>query len=215
MTEYTEIYYSENVGISPGTDTKAYKATQATLEYLKDAGVPENKILELVETMPAKESICFEDLPEWLWEDSLLEKDIFYFHKILHITSPPPKYDLFSNKITKAKFFIEMKIQFDLMDLLDYFYHKTRFPEELRDPKKDMGAMEHLLNKYERFKTINSIDFILSLIDTSFEKQSEGYKITDVFGITSWESEVFEKLQRQIAEAKVKKQNVIRWREVD
>lgn len=211
--DYTELYYSEVVGSSPGERTKAYQQTKAVFHYLEDANVTSAGILHFLQNAPQKEALAFSDLPDWLWENSLLKKDTFYYHRRLHVLSAPPKYDLMTNTITKTPFSMEMLIGFTLEDLADYYYEKARVPPELLDTKRDLGALTHLLQRYGKIRFVESVDFVLALIDYAAQKTQEGYKIMDVFSVKSWEGNVHDLLKARTLEAAVGKKNRIRWRE--
>lgn len=211
--DYAELYYSEVVGESPGIETHEYRQTVNVFAYLKEANIPDADILRFLDQAPAKMGLTFDDLPEWLWEESLLEPNTFYYHRRLHIISPPPSYSVFRGRENRRPFSIEMVIRFSIEDLADYFYEKVKMPAELIDKKRDQGALNHLLNRYQKMKFVSSVDFVLSLIDYAAEKTKEGYKIMDVFSVKSWEGDVHEKLSKQEKEASVRKRNRIVWRE--
>ena len=210
--EYTELYYSETVGASPGQDSEAYRQTTAVFEYLQDAGVQDADILRFLEETPPKEDLSFDDLPEWLWEDSLLKPNTFYYHRRLHVVSPAPKYNPATGQVSQKPFSMEMIISFTLEDLADYFYEKTRFPPEMIDIKRDLGALTHLLNRYGRMGFIQDVDFVLALIDQAAEQMKEGHKVLDIFSIENEKNIVYEKLVAQHNQAKVSKRNRIVWR---
>lgn len=87
MEKIIYTYYSLVVGQEP--EEKAFKRTLATANYLKDNGYTEAEILDIFKSIH-KEVITGEDLPKELWNESLLEKDKFYYSDILHIKSKAP-----------------------------------------------------------------------------------------------------------------------------
>ena len=116
----------------------------------------------------------------------------------MQITSKPPYYDFKSNKEIIDPFFLEIKIKFTLDDLVSYFY-KLNIDNDLRNDKRDTAAMKSLLLRYDNLSVVESLDFVLSLID--YCKYSND-KISNVFDITKNEASVLEDLKKKVAEAK-------------
>lgn len=124
-----------------------------------------------------------------LWENSLLKPNTFYYHNKLTIMPGPSIWH--PNMKEKAnKFYLEMKIKFDIDDLLNYYYKELIIPVELRNYNKDKKAFEYLLNFYTKFK-VQAIDFILFLIDYN---KSEKASISNVFDLQKYEKETFDKI---------------------
>lgn len=73
-----------------------------------------------------------------------------------------------------------------------------------------MVRFASLLKKYERLSFVDSLDFVLSLIDfAKFAHQ----RIMSVFDIEKNEADVFEELKRKAAEASFHGKNRIVWRQ--
>jgi hypothetical protein len=208
--DLVELYY-EMTGGYP-SDTDEYKTkTRKIIDYLKDCNIAENDIVYFICTAPEANFITPQMLPDSLWEGSLLKRDKFYYHNKLHMTSKPPVWDPISGKEKVYEFFLEMKIQFTMKDLVHYFYKTLLIDTELLDIKRDTGSMIFLLNRYEKFKFIEAIDFLLSVIDYAASMDEER-RIKSILDIQQYEGDVFEILQRKVAEATVAKANVIVWR---
>ena len=82
---------------------------------------------------------------------------------------------------------------------------------DLIDYKRDEGAFNHLLNRYDKLQFVESIDFVLALIDQC--KPTNYFStVHNVFDIRQAEAETFEMFKRMTAEAEYAKANVIVWR---
>lgn len=153
--------------------------------YLLDNGFNENKIFDFFSNCDCS-TISLANLPEELWENSLLSPNRYYYHSRLHNVSKPPKWNPVTLQEEIEPFYVEMVLNFTINDLLDYYYNTLLIPIELRDAKKDIGGLEYLLRKYTRVK-VSPIDFVLSLIDASRD-----YKVTNVLDIQNQELVVYE-----------------------
>lgn len=211
--DFVEMYYSNVVGSYP-FETDEYKnKSQKTIDYLLDAGVSEELICKFIEEAPANDYIASDMLPEWLWDNSLLCKDSFYFHNILQITSKPPSFDPRTGKETVSPFFLEMKITYTMNDLIRYFYRKIGLDLMLLDTKRDSAAFKYLLDRYAKVaQFVEPIDFVLSLIDHAKSISEDGNTVRSIFDIKNYEQEVYKNLQNKVAEATLAKANKIIWR---
>lgn len=200
-------FYYYNLGTEP-TELER-EITKATLDHLIDNNLTERDIISMIKDFPAKMALEPSDLPNKLWENSLLNRDTFYYHSELHITSPAPYWDFENDRIVSSRFFLEMKIQYSIRDLIQYYYKK--FPRDIRliDEKKDIGTMEYLLNKYKNIAFIESVDFILFLID---EAADSGYELTEMIDLKRFETQAFDYLEHKTMNAAVEKMNKIIWR---
>ena len=148
--DYVEFYYSQVVGFYP-SDTDDFRTkTGKVIQHLIDAEIDESDIMRFIEESPPKDFLTPDDLPDWLWEESLLKKNTFYYHNTLHIKPPAPVFNPRSKKEKVDKFYLEMKIRYTMDDLIRYFYKTLRVNAELADKKKDEGSFNYLLNKYSR-----------------------------------------------------------------
>lgn len=201
-------YYILCRGIEPSKE--AFNRTLATAKHLKDNNISDKDILNILKDSD-KEIITGEDLPEYLWEDSLLNKGVFYYSDILHIKSKPPTWNPITFEEVTEPFFMEMKIKFTIDDLLNYYYDTCRIPVEIRDKKKDSGAFLHLIKKYNAFKNVPGIDYVLALI-MSASKDIDKTLITNVFEIEEYNKDVIEKFESMYQQAEYEKTNQIVWR---
>ena len=200
--------YSLCRGIEPNEED--FKKTLATVKYLKDNNKTNKEIITILRECN-KDKITGEDLPEYLWEDSLLQKGVFYYSDILHIKSKPPTFNPVTFEVVSEPFFMEIEIKFTIEDLLDYYYDKCRVPVEIRDRKKDKGAFLHLIKKYNAFKNVPGIDYVISLIEYA-SKDINKELITNVFEIEEYNKDVIEKFNAIYQQAEFEKANQIIWR---
>lgn len=208
--------YTLVVGIEPSEDS--FNRTIATANYLKDNGYSTQDILKILKNTIKninKDTIDLairgEDLPEELWDNSLLEKNKFYYSDILHIKSKAPSWNPITFKEECEPFFLEMKINFTIDDLLIYYYDKCRVPQGLKDDKKNAGAFKHLIKKYDAFNNVPGLDYVLALIDKASKDVDKNF-FTDVFEIENYNKEVIEEFTAMYEQAVFEKTNVIVWR---
>ena len=204
--ELTEFYYY-NLGEEP--EELEREITQKTLDYLKDNGFNDKEIVQLISCFPAKTTLTPNDIPDSLWENSLLKRDTFYYHNEFHITSPAPYWDFEKDKIISSRFFLEMKIKYTVKDLIKYYYKNFPMDTKLIDEKKDIGSMEYLLNKYKNLDFVEPVDFVLYLID---EAVNNGMEHIEIIDLKRFEKETYEYLKNKTMNAAVEKMNKIIWR---
>lgn len=210
--DYAEFYYSQVVGLYP-FDTDDYRIqTDKVIQHLVDAGISESDILRFIEESPPKDCLTPDDLPEWLWEGSLLKKNTFYYHNTLHLRPPAPTFNPHSREVKASKFYLEMKIRYTMDDLVRYFYHTLRISTDLADKKKDEGSFNYLLNKYSKLDFCEPIDFVLALIDYNKPDNNPMSPVQGILDITQSQAEVYDALKRKAAEASLHKANQILWR---
>lgn len=200
-------FYYYNLGEEPEENERII--TKNTFDFLKDNNYTDNDILKMFEHFPAKMALTPNDLPDYLWEGSLVKRDTFYYHNELHITSPAPYWDFENNKIISSRFFLEMKIKYSVNDLIKYFYRKFPIDNNLIDNKKDKGSMEYLINKYKNIDFIQPVDFVLYLIDEAVNSEMECVEIIE---LKKFEKATFEYLKSKTLNAAVEKMNEIIWR---
>jgi len=207
--DYVEKFYEDVHGCYPfSTDNNKIKS-QKIIDYLIDAQVSEETIINFVENAPKVDYLNPDILPEELWNNSLLKKNTFYYHSILHIISPPPTWDPINNKSITDNFFLEMQIMFTKKDRMFYFYHQIQIDEVFIDEKKDLAALDYLLKKYKKFSQFEPIDFILSCIDYAHSKNDN---IQNILDLTKYEIDVFNNFYNQVKNAEVQNANQIVWR---
>lgn len=203
--ELTIMYYEMCLGYIPDEDTSTNK-TKAVINYLKDNEYTDTEIRKIFLDIGQKEIVTVNDLPSYLWKDSLIKRNEFYYHHNLQIKSPAPYYDPILKKEIMSPYYLEMKIKYTVEDVYQYFLSKTGTPSI--DPKKDKGAIQKMLKTYS-LNGIKGLDFILSLIDEARFSQD---RIFNLWNIQHYETAVYDKLLRNIAEAKMAGKDRIVWR---
>lgn len=177
------MWYETNI---LGHSTNKTYITQYTIDYLYDNLFSDSNIIEILSTLK-KESIKYSDLPNSLWKDSLLKRDIYYFHSKLQILSKPPKLSIDSIITPKEiKFFKEMKISFTKDDLLNFFYSKSN-SLIIKDYSRDIGAIEYLLKRYSN-QLMEPVDICLYLIEDYAQY------VSSLLSLTNYEVELLEKI---------------------
>ena len=73
-------------------------------------------------------------------------------------------------KEVSNRFYLEMRTQYSIDDLLNYFYCVLSVPNTLRNYKRDKGALESLLKQYH-IDGIENIDLILFIIDYNIDNR--------------------------------------------
>ncbi len=207
-----EIMYWTEVGYYPESEEEGERI-QDIISYLCEAGINQKDIIKVIEKDISKDpkKVSFDDLPERLWENSLLEKGRFYYHRELRMRNKMPKLSKDMKNISVGDMKIEMKIIYTMDELLNYYYKKANIFMEIRDHKKDRGALNHLLKKYEKITSIEAIDFVLTMIDIC---NNEEIQINEVFDIEQKKGEAFNMIKQRQNEARAKGLNKIIWREV-
>ena len=200
-------FYYYNLGEEPNHIEK--EITKNTFEHLKDNEYSDSDIIKILSYFPAKMALAHSDLPDYLWENSLIKRDTFYYHNELHITSPAPYWDFENDKIISSKFFLEIKIHFSIDDLINYYHKKFPIDLALHDKKKDIGSMEYLLKKYKDIDFIEPVDFILYLIDEAANQSEDSLEKIE---LKKYEKEAFEYLKHKTINAKAENVNKIIWR---
>lgn len=212
MNKLVYDFYLLTTGIEP--EEKDFNRTLSTAKYLKDNGFNNIEILNIFKNIIKDKKntvICGEDLPEELWDNSLLEKGKFYFSDILHIKSKPPSWNSITFKEECEPFYLEMKIKFTMNNLLEYYYDKCRVPQGLQDDKKNAGALNHLIKKYNAFNNIPGIDYVIALINKASSDIDRNFT-SEVFEIEDYNKEVIEEFEAVYNQATFEKTNVIVWR---
>lgn len=193
-----------------GSYTKEDKAVTAkTVDYLIDNGFDAKEIAEIMRNSDLHQTLTPQKLPCYIWE-SLIKRDVFYYHNTLHITSKPPTWNPVTLKEECEPFFMEMKISYTITDLLDYYYTKCNIDIELRNENRDKASFEYLLNNY-KFKELNiePLDVVLLLIDTA---SRNNFRLTNPLKLQDLELEVLDYIKVMLPEAEHAGANKIVWR---
>ena len=191
------------------------KSISSVIGYLKDNNFIDSEIERVLLSFKDIEDICVDNLPGYLWNDSLLQKGIFYYHKEFHITSKSSYFDFEHEKVITERFFLEMKIKYTYEDILNYFYSKNNFYylKDTVDLNKDIGSIKYLLNKYAKHDFIEPIDFLMFTIDEAVYDYKNNFVYYDkILDIDSVQHKVLDKLTRKVSAAKAEKRNKIVWR---
>lgn len=181
LTNLLNYYVCNCLGYQP--DEAHLGCTKKTIEYLIDCGFEDNAIIDALNTQNdySSESFSFEDLPDFLWKDSLLEKNKFYIHHELHLNNNSDVIDIFSGSIQKTSNAIEMKIIYTAEDVLLYFCSAFELQSKDLDKNKEIGAINYLLDVFsKRFPDLNSIDIMLYLIDEVSNSDKKCYNILEM-----------------------------------
>lgn len=207
--DITNFYYDFVVGEYPSGEN--YNKTELVIKHLQQAGFNDKELLTIViNDFPNKDILGFEDIPNSLWEKTLLRKEVFYFHKELQVVSPPPMWDPIANKITTVPFFLEMKIRYTEEDILKYFINILNIREEWVSREKELGSIRYLLEKYKKFNFVEPVDFILHLVD--YCSSLDNVKIATIYDLCYYETMCAEYLEADIKNARVANKNKIIWR---
>lgn len=209
--DYVELYYEFAHGIYPFENDEPKVKTQKVIDYLIEAKISERDIIRIIEEAPKADYLTHKDLPDWLWENSLLKRDTFYYHHALQIRSRAPKMNMATLEVETVPFYLEMQIKFSANDALLYIYNKTNMEFMLKDEKRDLGAIAHLLSQYSRLDFMEPIDFLLSMVD--YAASTEDCSLMNIFQIDAkYRAEVFEYLSQRSAQAKASKADTIIYR---
>lgn len=199
-----EYFYNFILGTYPNNEEVIIN-NKAVIEYLMESGLNKAEIILILNEMPLRESceIFIEDIQDKWWDNSLLERDKFYFHKELQITPPPP------NLEDPFVYYKEMKIKYDYKDALNYFYKVFDIKEEWINENKDVGAIKWIIEDYKKFKFITPIDMLLHLIDYVHAME---VKILNIYQLTTYEMEFAQYFEDDIRNAKSQHKDTIVWR---
>lgn len=220
MEKLINDYLATRLGIEPSEND--YKQLNATVGYLKDNGktnkeifkilmdsntnLPEDCEMSAIERAIVKQT----ELPDYLWEDSLLQKDTYYYNNRLHICSNPPTWNPKTFQEECEPFYMEMMIRFTIEDLLNMYYAECRVPLGLREKTRDIGALKHLLSKYNNLKA-PGLDYVMYMIDLA-SKDTETEFLANPFELENYSKQAFMELEGMVEEATLNNSNKITWR---
>lgn len=209
--DLVEYYYENKYGIYPFENNEPKIRTEKTINYLKEIGYKEKEIVLIIERSEKAEALEYKNLPDDLWNESLLKKNRYYFHERLQIKSEPPKLNLKDLTFKTETFYIEMIIRFTIEDALNYFYNKCHINPFMQNIKRDIGAIQHLLIEYKHIDFIEPIDFLLNLIDYASKETNCSYK-TLLELDNQYRGELMQQLETKIINAKAMGLNKIIFR---
>lgn len=136
------------------------------------------------------------NVDDLIFEDSLIitSDESIYYHYELQIHSKPGSFDPVTMEVIKRPYYLEMKYRYTMNQLLEYYYNKLLVPIHFRDEKRDKGAFNHLISYY-RFDKINTVDFLLFVIDYIVAHE---YKITNPLDLKNWAQQTYEYLEMNV-----------------
>lgn len=209
--DYSEIYYETVYGCYPHESEEPKRNTQKVFDYLIDNGYTSRAIMYLMDFFEPNEEgfLRVDELPDILWEESLIKRNVFYYHPALQIRSKAPSFNPVTGKTTATRFYLEMRIKFSKSDLMDYIRKAIKIPVALYDDKRDIGSVKFLLDKYKNINVVEPLDFVLYLADHL--RQSD-QMVVSILDISQAEQAVYEQCSKMVLELAVKKANQIVWR---
>lgn len=207
---FTNVYYELKWGLYPFLSYENYDKTTAFINYLKDNNYRDLQILEMIESSKKNDFFSIDCIDDFYWENSLTKRDAFYYHSELRIQSDRPTWDPVTNNIKVPEYYLEMRMNYTMLDLLNYFYLRTKMVIPFRDNKRDKGALKHLVDRYDRIPNIEGIDFVLHLIDEfSYNK---GKHINNPLDLSEYEDVTYQHLNHVVANSELDGVNKIIWR---
>ena len=210
MVNLVHYFYEQVPGYLPESDDDLrLKITEGTINYLQDNGLSKREICGIIDEINETTDILRpEDLPDRLWQDSLIQRNKFYCHRILQVLPPPPvRREDGSVKITP--FFLEMKIRFTMEDLIHMFYNAVGADPILIDEKRDAGSFQYLLSKYSKVPDNEPLDFVLELIELA---KRDNRPVTQAIALSQYEKDALENLRGWRNEARLRQTDRIIWR---
>lgn len=206
--EYLMWYFRNVLGYCP--DESLWLPTRSSIAYMIDNGLYGQEITkELREhNMPV---IHPNDLTDHLWEESLLKKGHFYFHKELQIVSPAPilKKD---GTVSVEENFLVMKIRYTAQDILNYFYARLSSQEKaFCEPKTDYKTVHYILGRFKDVEFVEPVDLLLCLID-DYTNNTENANTKGLISVLSSLQNVLPWYQSDVKNAAAAGKNKIRWR---
>jgi hypothetical protein len=198
-----DFYYGFVAGEIPD-DNDSYIKTKLLFDYLKECGCTlDDLYLCIITKFPNKEVLTPDDLPDILWDGSLLKRNSFYFHKELQVLSPPPTWD------EVFPFYIEMKIMYSIGDILNFFIKSFKLNEYWVSREKELGSIKYLLKDYKKYGYVEPVDFILHLIDYV---SASNVKANSIYDLRDYEAEYSELFEKDILSSKAANKNQVIWR---
>lgn len=147
--------------------------------YLQDNEYTDNEILHyLICTGPYISDKLFNGLTNY---------ETVYYNNELVIESDAPVWHPENGNLDRT-YYREPRCSFYIEDLLNLFYDKLKVPVELRDKKRDIGGLNHLLNKY-KFSKFSTVDFIITLIKIAEDNE---LRTCNVFDIEQYADEAYD-----------------------
>lgn len=205
----TDYFYTHNIGYSVSEEDT--KKTENVIQYLLDCEISENEIMSLVLNEEySNEYLTFEELPELLWQTSLLDKGVYYMHQELHLHQNANVVDVFSGEVIENNTSVEMKITYKWFDLLKYYCQKFDININMLNQAKEIGAFEFIYDLCkEKYHDLEPIDIILYLIDNA---SASSTKTISVLGLQEYLYETIDYMYSVKRELEYNNYNKIIWR---
>ena len=198
--ELVQYFYENVVGFANET---GIPVTTGTIQWLLDCGYSPTQIRKIMdEVAPKEQYLSHSDLPDTLWQGSLIERNRFYYNHRLQIRNSLPVYK--NNGYRNSVYYCEPRIWFTLQDLMRAYYDKHGIAD-LRDPVREEGFAKHLLDKYSRISFVSALDFVLHMIDIAD-------RVTDITELRKYEAETYQSLEDLTKRAQYYNYNRIVWR---
>lgn len=184
--------------LTPTYTKDDYDRLSLMIDYLKEAGVSDEMLINMIlnDYVP----LSYKELPDFLWNDSLLKKNRYYHHHALQLTSKQPTFDPITFTFKESLSYFEMRICFTAEDILAYYHLKFPVQRETM-ASKNLGGIKYLLNHMPAMLTIGNtqfelIDFLLYVIDCAQEERFNPFtSFLEVFNKNS--SKAYEQLASQ------------------
>lgn len=186
--EFTEWYYQNEIGYYPWDTDVNKKITEYTLQYLIESNISEDEILKIMQESKNK-IITPDDLPDWLWNNSLIKRGQYYTSRLFQLESDRTTIKKMPNGarvlVMASDFWIEIIPRFTLDQLINYYYFKLPNAASYNTDKQDVGIFQYLLQRYEKLSEttpyVNGLDLIINAIDLL---SKENAYISDPFELT-------------------------------
>lgn len=213
VKEYINQYCEYVYGYSLPEDHSTYKRLKNIFDYLNECDIGFDLIQYVIEHSSISSELTFENLPEILWQNSLLQKGVFYYHNELRLIHSMPCIDIYTGIVEQGINSLEMKIKYTYEDVLQYYYRVSEKDIKLADQSRELGQIKFLYKKYLNYENhihISAIDILLYTIDAMCNNAQENY---DLFNTTRFEYETLIYLQTIAKQSTADKNNKIIWRQ--
>lgn len=211
--DLAEYYYENAYGCYPFDTNEEKDKTQKVIDHLVENSIENVVIMAIIEKASAKRVgyLTPQDIYNYepLWENTLIKPGVFYYHPELQIRPKAPSFNPTTNETTVGQFYLEMRICYNEYDLMNYIRKSIKMPAALYDDKRDIGSVNFLLNKYKNINVVESLDFVLYLVDHLRQSEQMAVSILD---IANAEQAVYEQCLKMAPAMAIKKANQIVWR---
>lgn len=158
---------------------KAIEHIEQTMYHVKDKAA-QDMLQDLFQRKGNQGFISIKTIPYEIFEcrDTIVHKDVFYYHPALQMMPKKPVFDETTmTVVSEPERYLEIRRLFTADHLLSYIYTKTQTNIGLCDKNRDLGALKYLSAKYDNIKTdcsnVTFLDFILFLTDIAATKHEK------------------------------------------